>query len=430
MTAAGLNWQMSPTNSVGEIRVVVGPPVELHNGVHGSLFDAPPSGVRYEIGHGRHEYVHHPRAGWSPFEHAAVDEAVSLGPAAGGRVVVHTSRVPATGAMPWVVDCDCLLVTLLLGRDLAVGHGVEVHDAIDHETQQLRQRALLARYLAPSCSGILFHTAYGRATLLDHVADTGLLDTADLARLADRAEVVRPAVRPGPARSPDRETPLRVTYMGRDATTKGVEVAARVFDALASRDDVALCWVGELPAAPLAPVVAVRARLGRSDWLDLLTQTDVLFSPTEMESFGMGFIEAAAHGAAIVTTTGPGMEHIGELLHDGRDGCLVSLMLPPDARVRAFVEVLTRLADEPARARAMGSRGRDRAAAAVDRRDDRLLHHYHRMWAAGARGAVADAPRGRDGLAFTSIATDELSAAYRSRMGGKAGRNIVIGPGS
>ncbi len=425
MTAARPDRPTSPTNGVGEIRVVVGPPVELHTGVHGSLFDAPPAGVRYEMGQGRHEYVHHPRAGWSPFDHAAVDEAVSLAPSAEGRFVVHTSRVPATGAVPWVVDCDCLLVTLLLGRDLTFGQGVEVRDAIDHETQQLRQRVLLARYLAPSCSGILFRTAFGRATLLDHVADTGLLDAAGVARLADRAEVVRPAVRPGPARSPDRETPLRITYLGRDAATKGAEVAARVFDALASRDDVSLSWVGEPPAAPLPPVVAVSARLPRSDWLDLLTQTDVLFSPTEMESFGMGFIEAAAHGAAIVTTTGPGMEHIGELLHDGRDSCLVSLMLPTDARVRAFVEVLTRLADEPARARAMGSRGRDRAAAAVDRRDDRLLHHYHRMWSAGAHDAVADAPHGRDGLAFTSITTDELSAAYGRRFGGKARRIIV-----
>jgi glycosyltransferase involved in cell wall biosynthesis len=79
----------------------------------------------------------------------------------------------------------------------------------------------------------------------------------------------------------------------------------------------------------------------------------------------MGLIEAAAAGAAIVTSCGPGMEHIGELFDDGKEAVLVSNALTDEARVIAYAEAIGMLIRNPDlrrtlafNAHALASRGR------------------------------------------------------------------------
>jgi radical SAM protein with 4Fe4S-binding SPASM domain len=77
-------------------------------------------------------------------------------------------------------------------------------------------------------------------------------------------------------------------------------------------------------------------------------------SPNDVEGFGVALLEAAASGLPVVGTRTGG---IPEALADGSTGLLVA---PGDARGAA--DAITALLADPVRARAMGGRGRRRAA--------------------------------------------------------------------
>ena len=93
--------------------------------------------------------------------------------------------------------------------------------------------------------------------------------------------------------------------------------------------------------------VEVQPTTERRDYLDRLADADIFFSPTLFENFGMGLVEAAAAGAAIVTSCGPGMEHIGELFENRKEAILVSNALADEARVVSYVEAIGTLIRNP-----------------------------------------------------------------------------------
>jgi glycosyltransferase involved in cell wall biosynthesis len=78
---------------------------------------------------------------------------------------------------------------------------------------------------------------------------------------------------------------------------------------------------------------------------------DLVVHPALMEGLGVALLEAAAAGVPLIASRAGGMP---EVVRDGENG-----MLTPPGDINALREALEALLGDPARARAMGRRGRE-----------------------------------------------------------------------
>lgn len=198
-------------------------------------------------------------------------------------------------------------------------------------------------------------------------------------------QAVDPAVWVDPPVTPRAPgAPFRVTYVGRDAPGKGLEILlvawrhTNLFEAVGaeltllgpeSASDAGL--PGVRAHGPVTPE-EVRA------WLD---DTDVLCVPSErtksfVEPWGLVCNEALHRGVPVVATDAVGAA-AGGLVRDGRNGRVVPATHPLE-----LARALTGLALDPGTARALGDAGR---------RDVRPFTFD--AWAAGMLAAVQDAER-------------------------------------
>ena len=390
------------------MKVLLGPAHELHAGVHGSLLATPPPQTTYVHGASVLRFRPDREAAepFSPLHDPAVAEWVQFVDTPSDVAVVHSSRLPVQSPLPWIVDADSLLTPLLVGRFFALGAASRGDPPLpDPGAIARREAAMAARYASRRCARILFRTDRARRTFLDHLVGRGLA-AEKVETLAAKSEVVFPAV---PATAPAVRRPghpVGVLYMGRTAQDKGARVAADVFTHLRARhrEAVRLVFVGPYPddvADRLRSIgTELVAILPRSDYLEQLRQADIFLSPTSFESFGMGLVEAAAAGLAIVCAGGPGLEHLGELLTPGENALVVPNTGPVAQRATGFAAALSALIDdEPLRRRlrtnnyALTSRGR----LSLRQRDERLRAAYTDAAALGAdphgHEAIADEPR-------------------------------------
>lgn len=106
-------------------------------------------------------------------------------------------------------------------------------------------------------------------------------------------------------------------------------------------------------------------------------QADVVVNPSLSESFGISVVESMACGIPVVGTRVGGM---CDTILSGQTGILVEPDAPGELS-RALIAVL----DDPARAKRMGSEGRDRAVAQFswEARAERLMSVYERVSAQG-----------------------------------------------
>ncbi|MGI8868535.1 MAG: glycogen synthase [Mycobacteriales bacterium] len=168
---------------------------------------------------------------------------------------------------------------------------------------------------------------------------------------------------------PDRPT---VVFIGRITRQKGVDLLLRA----AARFDPAAQLVlaagapdtPEIAASTRSAVDALRARrdgviwieemLGKAQVIELLSHATVFCCPSIYEPQGIVNLEAMACETAVVATRVGG---IPEVVVDGETGLLVDL----DGRAdEAMAAAVNRLIGDPARARAMGTAGRERAVTA------------------------------------------------------------------
>jgi glycosyltransferase involved in cell wall biosynthesis len=198
-------------------------------------------------------------------------------------------------------------------------------------------------------------------------AEVTVVPTGVEADLLDRERLLRHA-----------KGPLRITYVGRLLTDKGVHDLAEAFIALDR--DATLTIVGGGPEeGPLAwrfleagveQRVTFTGAVPRPAALDAMADADVVVVPSHAEGCGVVAIEASALGVPVVATrvgVHPELLRRDELLFDAGD-------------VPTLVARLRRLADDPALRGHFGERGRARVAEAYtwDALAGRIVEVYRR----------------------------------------------------
>lgn len=416
------------------VTVVVGPSFELHSGVHAELLDHPPPGVEYRQPPCALEclFPAGTRFPPNPFDDLSLGDAVAFDLPA-PNLVVHSSRLPVANGVPWLAENDCLLSTIRFGPFWAYGPNRTGADQVDWAAVRLRERVMLDRFLDDQCEAVLFMTEYARTSALRRIGDSGLLDDGEQARLWGKSDVVHPALAPR-APGPVPPDPVSVVYVGRTFEDKGGPLALAVFAALHEhyRERIRLVFVGELPAGwPRPPWTSFLPCTSRREFLDVLASCHIFFSPTLFESPGMALLEAAAAGLAVVTSRGPGMEHIQEILIDGVNALLISNSVPVDRRIRQYLAALRLLVDDCERRLEMSGHNRalvERGVISLGERDQKLVPHYENMAARVTRGPHRRPTGARPGLVEKSFSEAYLRLASAAR-GGTTARRLLVPSG-
>ncbi|MDQ0756468.1 starch synthase [Arthrobacter sp. B3I4] len=172
-----------------------------------------------------------------------------------------------------------------------------------------------------------------------------------------------------------------VVFVGRNTRQKGVPYLLRAAAKLPADVQLVLCLgaadTPELAAetarlieelqAQRSGVILVERMLPRHELIQVLSHATAFACPSIYEPLGIVNLEAMACGAAVVASATGG---IPEVVQHGETGLLVPLEqvtdgtgtpLDPEKFVTEFAAALTEVVSDPARARAMGRAGRQRA---------------------------------------------------------------------
>ncbi len=177
---------------------------------------------------------------------------------------------------------------------------------------------------------------------------------------------------------PDRPS---VVWVGRVTRQKGVPYLLRAAAALPPEVQLVLCaGAADTPAlgaevnelieglkAQRDGVIVIERMLPRAELIQVLSHATVFACPSIYEPLGIVNLEAMACGAAVVASATGG---IPEVVAHGETGLLVPLEqvgdgtgtpLDPEKFVADFAAAMIEVVNDPARARAMGVKGRQRA---------------------------------------------------------------------
>ncbi|MDJ0315046.1 glycogen synthase [Arthrobacter sp. H35-D1] len=178
---------------------------------------------------------------------------------------------------------------------------------------------------------------------------------------------------------PDRPS---VVWVGRVTRQKGVPYLLKAAAALPPEVQLVLCaGAADTPAlgavvnelieglkAQRDGVVVIERMLPRAELIQVLSHATVFACPSIYEPLGIVNLEAMACGAAVVASATGG---IPEVVAHGETGLLVPLQqvgdgtgtpLDPEKFVADFAAAMIEVVNDPARARAMGENGRQRAS--------------------------------------------------------------------
>lgn len=412
------------------VLVLLGPTAELHSGIHGGLCDHPPTGVTYLQPPHRHRFAFASPRPQDPFHAPSLLEAIDYGlPTALEGVVagVHCSRLPAWGGIPWVADTDDLILTLAYGRPLV--RGVESLPDLHSEVVLQRAARMTAAYAAPECVGVLLRTERARAAAAAYLTDLPLLTPRVRDALISKLDVVRVGFPPMSPPTGGRRH-VSVTYMGRSYADKGGPIAARVFRALSGTNDerLRLVWVGPSPdeVRRSLPSVEFRELMPRAQFMEVLAGTDIFLSPTRYESFGAALAEAAANSCVLLTTSGPGMQHIEEVFREGQHGYFVSSQQADDRQATEYVSKVGELLAHPQRMRQIQEANwalTTAGALSLPRRDTALGAYYEKL---------SRLHRGPEGTvhagSWLSLSGEEMMHRYAGYRDGPRRRVLGVHP--
>ncbi|KKT90195.1 MAG: Group 1 glycosyltransferase [Parcubacteria group bacterium GW2011_GWF2_45_11] len=369
-------------------KIIIGPSTELHSGVHGSLIENPPPGIEYLQRPYQYHYLFRDVSPFplNPFDELSVCESVRYEMPHLTDCIVHSSRIPVYNLVPWVVDMDCLLGTLQYGQFFGIGSKERIRAGdIDRESAILRQKIMLSLYLSDRCKGIFFRTDYSRHLAIQYIRRAGLIDDRGLDLLQKKMEVIYPTL-PAKSISTTDERFITVVYMGRTFKDKGGDIALETFAELKQRfrQSIELIFISDIhpKLATRHPGITILPAVEREKYLGILERSQIFFSPTTFESYGMALVEAACYGMAIITTNGYGMEHIEELFEKDCNAFMVPNEWPKERKVKEFVRLISLLIDNREKLRVMrenNCRLVKQGRLSLGIRDKKLLNFYEKI---------------------------------------------------
>jgi glycosyltransferase involved in cell wall biosynthesis len=179
---------------------------------------------------------------------------------------------------------------------------------------------------------------------------------ADYGVPRERIAVVGAGANVFPAEAPRLDDGRTVLFVGKDFARKGGPVLLDAFVRLRRVHPKARLLVAGPRRPPPLPENAFHLGPVDPDELPaLFAQATVFCMPTLREPFGLAYLDAMACGLPCVGTR---LEAVPEIVEDGVTG----LLTPPGDPV-ALCGALAEILDDPAGAREMGARGRERVAA-------------------------------------------------------------------
>jgi glycosyltransferase involved in cell wall biosynthesis len=170
-----------------------------------------------------------------------------------------------------------------------------------------------------------------------------------------RVRVVGAGANVFPEIAPRRDDGSTIAFVGFDFARKGGLVLLEALALLRRRVRARLLVAGAPPPDRAIPGAIFLGPVATAELPALFAQSTVFAMPTLHEPFGLAFLDAMACGLPCVGTR---VEAVPEIVRDGETGLLV----PPGDPV-ALADALERILADPARARAMGARGRARVFA-------------------------------------------------------------------
>jgi glycosyltransferase involved in cell wall biosynthesis len=192
-----------------------------------------------------------------------------------------------------------------------------------------------------------------------------------------------------PAPRTDPEAPFELLFVGRLVERKGVHLLLDALATIPPERRVVLRVVGDGPERPRLREQAERLGLGsrvvfhgfvskeelqaRMEGCDCFVLPAVVDAKGDTEGLGVVLLEAMSYGKPTIASAAGG---IVDIVRDGRNGYLV-----PPGDAPALAGAITRMMDDPAKAREMGVHGRDdvRADFSWDVIVGRLAEVYRRV---------------------------------------------------
>jgi uncharacterized protein len=308
-------------------RVLLGPKIDLHVGVHKAFAKLLDSSFQYTKRDSVHAFVMADEKHESPFRFFHWGEFADFGT---GRAIVHAARWPVLNRKAWVTDTDDFVYPVVCGRHFL---SPDFRNAFRGEWSTELKKSILKRvtnmltaYAHPSCKAIFYRSEstarYARLWL-------GKLGVGELGETyLSKIQVLYPAQE---SCSPDameakwsKDGPLTVVFCGRDYESKNGRMALEIFDRLSSEFATdQFVYIGNVPQEELrrrrklpASVLHLKS-LPHKQTLSILRGAHILFHPSKFEGLGIIFLEAAASGMAVITATGGAMQHVEELFGTG-----------------------------------------------------------------------------------------------------------------
>jgi hypothetical protein len=177
-----------------------------------------------------------------------------------------------------------------------------------------------------------------------------------------------------------------VVFAASGFEAKGGRVTLDLYRRLLDRTDVELCYFGPIPEDLQSDYADVLARieyavqLPRELLLEVFAEAHILVFPSRHEALGITLLEALSCGLAVVTTKGPGMENVVEVVDEGIGGLLVEKpSIHEDPPVEALHDAVVMLIEDRDRYEAMSLhnlRHVQQGRFAISRRNATLLEVY------------------------------------------------------